>query len=200
MPQVYHVPLGTVEHSSAAQRILLQGEDSRSPCCGQFKQLGTCLGLSLEGHRGKATSSTPTELSTTALRQGVLRWCWPLLSGEGREPRRGSPVREEGSGTHACICNPKGERSSGSPMCCFNPEGERTTKTCLAQLTPLKASELQFHFPLSSASSGLFCRTSTLSLSLSCQPSCLTSSPRTRWPCGRQDGAGRLHLAMLGAD
>ena len=73
-------------------------------------------------------------------------------------------------------------------------------KTCFAQLTPLKACALQVHFPLSSVSSGLFCRTSTLSRSLSCQPSCLTSSFRTRWPSGRQDGEGRLHLAMLGAD
>ena len=73
-------------------------------------------------------------------------------------------------------------------------------KTCFAQLTPLKACALQVHFPLSSVSSGVFCRTSTLSRSLSCQPSCLTSSPRTRWPFGRQDGEGRLHLAILGAD
>ena len=43
MPQVYRVPLGTVKHSSAVRRILLQGEESRSPGCGHFKQLGTCL-------------------------------------------------------------------------------------------------------------------------------------------------------------
>ena len=37
--------------------------------------------LSLEGRRGKATtSSTPTELLTTALRQGVLRWCLVVQS------------------------------------------------------------------------------------------------------------------------
>ena len=73
-------------------------------------------------------------------------------------------------------------------------------KTCFSQLTPLKACALRVHFPLSSVSSGLFCRTSTLSRSLSCPPGCLTSSPRTRWPFGRQGSEGRLHLAMLGAD
>ena len=42
---------------------------------------GYLPGLSLEGRRGKATtSSTPTELLTTALRQGVLRWCLVVQS------------------------------------------------------------------------------------------------------------------------
>ena len=129
-----------------------------------------------------------------------IRLCVGLcLSDEGREPRRGGPIREEGSDTVQASATPKGSAAAQSYVL-LPPRRGAQDKTCFAQLTPLKACVLQVHFPLSSVSSGLFCRTSTLSRSLSCQPSCLTSSPRTRWPSSRQDGEGRLHLAMLGAD
>ena len=125
---MYRVPLGTVKLSADT----VAGRGFPLSLLRPVQTTGYLPGLSLEGRRGKATtSSTPTELLTTALRQGVLRWCLVVqstcvlasASDEGREPRRGGPIREEGSDTHAGICNPKGSAAAAVLCAASTPKG-----------------------------------------------------------------------------